>query len=169
MAPSETVDFWFDPLCPWAWLTSRWILEAEQVRPITVRFHIMSLPILNAGRDILPEGSLERLERARGPVRVCAAAAEQHGEDVLRPLYTAMGTRIHPGKEGMEASMIEGALADVGLPTELAAAATSTDWDDAIAASHHTGMELVGTDVGTPVIAYQGCAVFGPVVTPAPK
>lgn len=169
-----TVDMWFDPICPWAWMTSRWLLEVEKVRPLDVRFHVMSLSVLNSGRD-LPEDYQQLMERGWGPVRVCIAAAETAGPQVLRDLYTALGTRIHLQKHELDETLYRAALADVGLDLALAGAATSDRWDDALVASHNAGMKPVGTDVGTPVIhapgpvAGQTVAFFGPVVTPSPK
>ena len=168
-----TADFWFDPLCPWAWVTSRWMLQVEEVREIRTNWHVMSLALLNAGRDELSDEYKKRMTRALGPVRVCIAAEQEKGPDVLLPLYTALGTRMHIERHGREEGEAEAvmaeALAEVGLPPTLAEAAASTDYDDALAASHHAGMDLVGTDVGTPVIHVNGKATFGPVVTPAPK
>ncbi|MFC1416538.1 DsbA family oxidoreductase [Streptacidiphilus cavernicola] len=175
-APSATpvtADFWFDPLCPWAWMTSRWMLEVEQQRPVRVKWHVMSLAVLNADKDI-PEQYREFLKEAWAPVRVCIAAAQAHGDEVLGALYTALGTRFHNNAEPRTRETIEAALADAGLPVELADAADSTDFDEALKASHKEGISLVGEDVGTPVIAVPGAtgeqvAFFGPVVTPTPR
>ena len=167
-ATEQTADFWFDPLCPWAWMTSRWMLEVERVRPVSTRWHVMSLAVLNEGNDV-PEEYAEAMRLAWGPVRVCIAAAEAHGDEVLLPLYTALGERIHLGERKPDRALIEEALEAAGLPVELAEAAESEAYDEALRASHADGIARVGEDVGTPVISVAGVAFFGPVVTPAPK
>ncbi|ALC23186.1 DsbA family protein [Streptomyces pristinaespiralis] len=170
------VDFWFDPLCPWAWMTSRWMLEVEKVRDVEVRWHVMSLAVLNEDKlDELPEEYRDMLEnKAWGPVRVVVAAQQEHGDEVVGKLYTALGTRFHNEGMGPVREAVVAALKDVGLPTSLADFADKGTYDAQLRASHKEGIEKVGQEVGTPVIAVPGSdgeqiAFFGPVVTPAPK
>lgn len=166
-ASARTVDFWFDPLCPWAWIASRWLLEAKKVRNLDVRWHVMSLAILNQGRD-LSDDYTSLMEKTWGPVRVVVAAREQYGDDVVLPLYTALGNRFHREDAPADRETVEAALREVGLPLELAGAMTSDEYDSQLEASHRDGMERVGMDVGTPVISVEGVSFFGPVVSPIP-
>ncbi len=168
-AGRETADFWFDPLCPWAWLASRWILNAVEVRPIEVQWHVMSLAYLNSEKEDLPEEYRKLLTEAWGPVRVCIAAEQAFGPEVLLPLYTALGNRFHLEGKPKDRATIEEALTEAGLPTSLADAADTDEYDEALKKSHHAGMDQVGYEVGTPVISVKGVAFFGPVITPAPK
>ena len=161
-------DFWFDPLCPFAWISSRWILEVEQVRDITVQWHVMSLSYLNKDKDI-PAEYREMLEPGWGPVRVLIAAQRKHGDDVLLPLYNAMGTRIHHDQQDLGRDMIAAAVAEAGLEPELVDAMDDSSLDEAVARSHHEGMDQVGDDVGTPTIAIEGAAFFGPVLSKIPR
>ncbi len=168
----ESAQFWFDPVCPWAWITSRWMLEVEKVRPVRADWRIMSLAYLNLTQHEgkgLDEDYLERMSQAWGPVRVCAAAAQHSGQGVLGPLYTALGTRFHVQGRREDPAVIPEALAEAGLPGSLAGAAESTDFDELIRKSHHEAFDDVGLDVGTPVIRIRGKAMFGPVITPAPR
>lgn len=163
------VDFWFDPICPWAWIASRWVLEVAELRPVRPRWHVMSLSVLNEDKPDLPEQYREGLAKGWGPVRVCIAAEQKSGPEVLGPLYTALGTRFHHDKAPIERATIEAALTEAGLPADLADAMDSTDFDEALRASHVDGMDRVGYEVGTPVISVNGTSFFGPVVSPIPR
>ncbi|WP_424213756.1 DsbA family protein [Streptomyces sp. BI20] len=175
--PEKTVvDFWFDPICPWAWMTSRWVLEVEKLRDIRVRWNVMSLAVLNEARvDELPEYYREIVgPKGLAPVRVATAVAQKYDDETVGRLYTALGTRIHNGGEGYGREVIVAALADAGLPAELIEAADTDAFDTALRASHADGIERVGQEVGTPIISVPGAdgedvAFFGPVVTPIPR
>ena len=171
---AATAELWFDPICPFAWMTSRWLLEVTRVRDVGVKFHVMSLSVLNEHRPGLSERHLRLLAEGWGPVRVVIAAEQKFGNEVVADLYTALGTRIHLHHARLGRELYAAALEDVGLPTELADAAHSEEYDEALRESHHAGMDAVGEDVGTPVIHVPGpdgrnVAFFGPVVSPAPK
>ena len=162
------IDLWVDPACPWAWITSRWLLEAQQVRDANVQFHVMSLAVLNANNEV-PEHYKELMAQAWKPVRLLIAAEQAHCNEVVEPLYSAIGRRYHvEGNKDLSVILPE-ALAEVGLPAELVSAANDESLDTALRASHHQGMDPVGMDVGTPVIHINGEAIFGPVITPAPR
>jgi 2-hydroxychromene-2-carboxylate isomerase len=158
---------WFDPICPWAWMTSRWLMEVEQVRNVEVTWSVMSLSVLNDGRDV-PEAYRDLMRRSWAPVRVIVAAAREHGPTVIKPMYDAMGTRIHLGGDKEYPRVIAAALQQVGLPADLLRFADSTELDAELRASHQRAIDLVGDDVGTPVIRVEDVALFGPVVSPAP-
>ena len=164
----ENVDVWFDPLCPFAWITSRWILEVELQRNVHTTFHIMSLSVLNADKDV-PDDYKEMIEKGWGPVRLAIAIEQKHGQQALRDFYTAIGTKHHNEKQEFGEELYRAVLEEIGLPPELAAAADDTSLDEAVRASHADGIGRVGEDVGTPVVALDGIAFFGPVLTSIPR
>lgn len=165
---TETVDFWFDPLCPFAWITSRWMLEVEQVRDVTTTFHVMSLSVLNENKDV-EQRYKDMLERGWGPVRLAIAVEQSHGSDALRAFYTAIGTKHHNQEREFDKALYEEVLEEIGLPLELATAAEDSSLDEAVRASHQDGIERVGEEVGTPVISIGGTAFFGPVLQSIPR
>lgn len=165
---TKKAEMWFDPICPWAWMTSRWLMEVEKVRDIEVTWSVMSLSVLNEGRDLDPE-YVDIMARAWLPVRVIIAAAQQHGDEVIKPLYDAIGDKVHLGGEKDLREATRKALAAVGLDATLIEAGDTDAYDDALRASHKRGIDLVGEDVGTPVVSVDDVAFFGPVVSPAPK
>lgn len=173
MATTTDVDFWFDPVCPYTWITSRWLVEVTRVRPVTVRWRVMSLQVLNEGLAVNPEDpDGEWGAYLWGPVRVCAAVERRYGSDTLGRFLTELGIRMH---ERGDWTAVDGALEALALPPELAAAFDDETYDEAVRASHAAAVELVGTGVGTPVIAFGGppgaarrVGFFGPVLSPAP-
>ncbi len=165
---STPVDFWFDPTCPWAWMTSRWMLEVEKVRDIDLTFHVMSLAVLNEGRD-LPADYRAHIDQAWVPARACLLVEQRHGSETLARFYTELGTRYHPGGEPRSLETLAAALAAVGADADILDIAQTDAIDDDLRRSHHEGMDPVGDEVGTPVIRVNGMSLFGPVISPAPK
>lgn len=167
-APRQIAELWFDPSCPYTWVTSRWLLEVATVRPVTIRWRVMSLSVLNEGRDDDPEGDPEGY--LWGPVRIFAAVGQRYGQEALGRLYTAYGQRVVATGDW---TATPAALADAGLPPELAEVAGSTAYDDLVRGSHEEGIGLVGRHAGTPVIATtvdgRRIAFFGPVLSRVPR
>jgi len=164
----DNAEFWFDPICPWAWMTSRWILEVTKVRPIEVKWNLFSLAHLNRDKE-LPEDYKSKLIKSWQTTRVIAAAQRMRSDEITLPLYTAISSRIHIEKREVEPALFEEALSELGLPTELAKSADDETLNETIIESHERGIKLVGNDVGTPIISVNGAAFFGPVISPAPK
>jgi hypothetical protein len=165
----QSAEMWFDPMCPWAWMTSRWLMEVEKVRDVEVTWSVMSLSVLNEHRTDLDAAYRNLMDSAWGPVRVIIAAAEKYGASTTKPLYDGIGGRIHREKRRDFDTVISEALEEVDLPVALAKEAHHKTYDAALRRSHKRAISLVGDDVGTPVISVEGVAFFGPVVTPAPK
>lgn len=168
MTDPMTVDFWFDPACPWAWMTSRWMLEVQQVREVRTVFRVMCLAVLNEGRDLEPDYR-EAIDEAWLGARACIGVERQYGSEKLLEFYNALGTRYHLGEQPATVETVREALQECGLDPEIADTAATDTWDEEVRASHHEGMDPVGQDVGTPVLHINGKALFGPVISPAPK
>lgn len=165
---TTSVDFWFDPSCPWAWMTSRWVDEVRGARDLDVTWHIMSLAILNEDKDV-PDSYSKNFPRYLRYARLVTAVQELEGSERVKPLYDALGTRIHPGGSRDADEVIADALAELGLPADYARYADTDEFDRQLRASHADGIERVGQDVGTPIIAVNGVAFFGPVLSPTPR
>lgn len=166
------VDFWFDPICPWAWATSRWMLEVERVRDVRTHWHVMSLAVLNENRD-MPEDYARKMASWLGHVRVICAAERRFGPGVVLLLYTSMGVRLHRDQRRDLDQIAVEALAELDLPPELILGLDDPLEDAAVRASHKRAMDLVGEDVGTPVISIRNSesptvAFFGPVMSRVP-
>lgn len=166
-AQPTAVDFWFDPSCPWAWMTSRWVAEVAQHRDLEVTWRVMSLAVLNEGNDV-PEEYRAFFPRALRYTRLIAAIGELEGQQAVGGLYTELGTRIHLCESSDPDEVIPAALAALGLNPEYLKYSESEEFDEQMRASHFDGINRVGQDVGTPIIALNGIAFFGPVISPAP-
>jgi 2-hydroxychromene-2-carboxylate isomerase len=164
----QKAGFWFDPLCPWAWMTSRWILEVEKVRDIEVEWNLFNLAYLNRDKDVSAEYK-EKLVKSWYCTRVIAAVQKEKGREITLPLYTAISSRIHLKKMEVGEELFKEALTEVGLDPALANAMNDETFDASIIESHEHGIKMVGNDVGTPIIAIGDIAFFGPVISPAPK
>jgi 2-hydroxychromene-2-carboxylate isomerase len=166
---ADDVTFFFDPTCPFTWRTSRWLRSVTQPRGHTIGWRLMSLTMLNEGKD-LPEQWRERLAFSIRPVRVLFATLDEHGGAALDRLYTEFGTRLHYEHADLDNALISTALAAADLPAELTAAADDESLDDAIRASHEEGQARVGQESGSPILAIgDGPGFFGPVVVPPPE
>ena len=165
---TTNVDFWFDPMCPWAWMASRWMLEVEKVRDVHTTFHVMSLSVLNEGRD-LPQGYRDLMDNGWTPARAALLVEQRHGSEKLREFYTEIGTRFHPGGQSVSVDVVREALEAFGADTDIIDIAQTDAIDEDLRRSHHEGMDPVGDEVGTPVIRVNGMSLFGPVISPAPK
>jgi hypothetical protein len=176
--PRDTVLFWFDPICPWTWITSRWLLKVEVVRPVAIEWRMLSLAHLNLvqRRGMVPSAEMRNpyaesylREFGWAPIRLCAAAVAEEGPEVLGPMYTALGTRLHVDQRHGDAAIFGEVLDELGLPARLAESATSTDLDDEILRSHHEAFDDVGIDVGSPVMRVHERGYYGPVLTSMPR
>lgn len=163
----EKVNFWFDVSCPWTWITSRWLVDVSEQRDLDVTWRPFSLFELNKDRD-LPEDYRKHIEDSRNFGRISMAVSKT-SPDRVGEFYTELGTRIHNDEQPQTDETILAALSAVGLDAELLERAKAGKFDDAVRASTQAGLDLVGDDVGVPIIEVAGVAFFGPVMSPAPQ
>jgi len=166
---TQKVEIWFDTLCPWAWMTSRWLLEVEKVRDISITWNPMSLYYLNKGRESISVEYMDYARKALGPLRVILAAESLYGEKIKGDLYTAFGNEIHLNKSKISDELTAKVLANFTFSVDLMKFAQDESLDQKLVESHNRGMSKVGGDVGTPIISVGEVAFFGPVISPAPK
>ncbi len=166
---STTVEMWFDPACPWAWITSRWLLEVQQVRDVELIFKVMSLGVLNEGRDLAEDYRRFLDTESWIGARAAAGVAETGDQALLARFYTALGTRYHQNREPKQVNTVRAALVEVGADPTIADQAQGDAFDSSLRASHAEAIAAVGDQVGTPVIRVNAVALFGPVLSPAPK
>jgi 2-hydroxychromene-2-carboxylate isomerase len=167
--PQKTVDMWFDTLCPWAWMTSRWLVEVEKVRDVSVNWNVMSLYYLNKDRSHISAEYLDYAKKALGPLRIIVGAEKIHGPAIKGELYTAFGEEIHLRKAKFSPELNMKVLSQLSYGQGLAELAEDESLDELILASHNLGLAKVGEDVGTPIVSMGDVAFFGPVISPAPK
>jgi hypothetical protein len=175
--PRDIVQFWLDPICPWTWITSRWLLRVEAVRPVTIEWRMLSLAHLNLVQRAEMEPSAEMRnpyaasylrDFGYAPIRLCAAAVAARGPETLGSMYTALGSRLHIDQRHGDASIFGEALEELGLPDDLVECVTTTEYDDEILRSHHEAFDDVGIDVGSPVMRVHDRGYYGPVLTAMP-
>jgi hypothetical protein len=163
------VEMWFDTLCPWAWMTSRWLVEVAKVRDISIQWNVMSLFFLNESRSHISADYLDNAKKALGPLRIIVAAERLYGNQVAGELYTAFGEEIHLNKMKFSPELNSKVLGKFSFPVDLLPFADDVSLDELILKSHKAGIDRVGEDVGTPIVSIEGISFFGPVISPAPK
>lgn len=163
------VEMWFDTLCPWAWMTSRWLVEVAKVRDISIQWNVMSLYFLNESRSHISADYLDNAKKALGPLRIIVAGERLYGNQIAGELYTAFGEEIHLNKMKFSPELNSKVLSKFSFPVNLLSYADDVSLDESILKSHNSGIDRVGEDVGTPIVSIEGVSFFGPVISPTPK